>query len=109
MHHTQSATRTVDASDAGRQFDELLDTVDRAATRVIVEKGGKPVAAIISAADLDRLDRLDAEQREAWKVLEAMRAPFRDVPHEEIERETDRIMAEIREEDRLAKATVGER
>jgi len=102
MHHTQSATRTVDASDAGRQFDELLAAVDRAATRVIVEKGGKPVAAIVPAADLDRLNRLDAEQRDAWDVLEAVRAPFRDVPHEEIERETDRIMAEIREEDRLA-------
>ena len=109
MHRSQSATRTVDASDAGRQFDELLATVDRAATRVILEKGGKPVAAIISAADLDRLNRLDAKQRETVEVLEAMRAPFRDVPPEEIERETDRIMAEIREENRLAKATAGER
>ena len=56
MRQSQSATQTAGASDAARQIDEILATVDRAATRVVVDKGGKPVAAIISAADLERLD-----------------------------------------------------
>ena len=109
MRQAQSPTQTVDASDAGRQFDELLATVERAATRVIVEKAGKPVAAIVPAADLERLRQLDAEMAERFRLLETLRTPFRDVPPEEFERETERIMAEIREENRLARSTAGDR
>ncbi len=83
-----------------RQLHSLVSRVSRRETRVVLEQDGAPVAAIVSAEDFRRLARLDREQREAFEVLEAMRAPFRDVPPEEIERETDRIFEELREEDR---------
>jgi hypothetical protein len=44
--------------------------------------------------------------REAGEILEAMRAPFDGVPDEEIERQTERIIAKNREEDRLARERV---
>jgi hypothetical protein len=69
-------------------------------TRILVEKSGIPVRAIVPLADLRRLDRLDALDDEASAVLEAMRAPFRGVSPEVIERETERIMNDIRAENR---------
>lgn len=57
---------------------------------------GIPVAVLVSTEDLRRLDRLDEQDKQAWDVFAAMRAPFRDVPLEEIERETERALAEVR-------------
>jgi prevent-host-death family protein len=85
-------------SDVRSQLNQLVNRVYRRETRVIVEKSGIPVAGIVSAEDLRRLKQLDVEIAERWRVLEAMRAPFRDVPSEEIEREADRALAEVREE-----------
>ena len=47
-------TETIDEADARREFSQLLDQVARRERRVIVEKHGTPIAAIISAADLAR-------------------------------------------------------
>jgi prevent-host-death family protein len=88
------------ASSARQQFASAINRVARRDARIVVEKNGVPVAAIVSAEDLRRLEKLDAEDQKAWDVLEAMRKPFRGVPSEEIEAATERIMAEIREENR---------
>jgi hypothetical protein len=45
-------------------------------------------------------EQSEAEDRKAWDVLAAMRRPFVDVSPEEIEEATNRILAELREEDR---------
>lgn len=63
---------------------------------MLVERSGVPVAAIVSSDDLARLERLEEQDRRAWDVLERMRAPFRDVPTDEIEREADRAVAAVR-------------
>lgn len=89
-------TQIMKASEARQQFASVLNRVFRQEARVVVEKSGIPVAAIVSADDLRRLDRLDAQDREARDVLAAMRAPFREIPHGDIERETDRILEETR-------------
>lgn len=91
-------TQTVRLTTATQQLDRVLDRVFRKEARVLVENDGVPVAAIVSTEDLRRLEALDAEDREAWRILEAMRAPFKDVPIEEIERETAATLAEVRAE-----------
>jgi prevent-host-death family protein len=48
-------TKTIKASEARQQFSQLLNEVFRRETRVIVEKSGIPVAAIVSAEDFKRL------------------------------------------------------
>ena len=98
MDRRARTTETVDATDAKRQFDGLLDKVDRQEVRILVEKSGVPVAAIVSADDLRRLDRLDEERAERFKVIDTLRAAFEDVPPEEIDREADRAVATIRAE-----------
>jgi hypothetical protein len=48
--------------------------VDRKETRVLVEKAGIPVTALVSTEDLKRLTQLDEQDQRARDVLEAMRA-----------------------------------
>jgi prevent-host-death family protein len=92
--------QTMNISAVKSRLNSLINDIYRGETRILVEKSGIPVAALVPVSDLRRLEHLDAQDRDAWDVLEAMRAPFRDVPVAEIERETERILAEIRAEDR---------
>src|SRR5262245_58164457 len=103
-------SKTMTASNARQQFAEAINDVARHEARIVVEKNGVPVAAIISAEDLRRLERLDVRDKQAWYVFDAMAEPFRGVPGEEIEAATERIMAEIKEENRRnrVRAAVGE-
>ena len=100
MREPQPVTQTMKISDVRGQLNTLVNRVFRKETRVVVEKSGIPVAAIVSTDDLARLDRLDRERAERFAVIDEMRQAFKDVPAEEIERETDRITAEIRAEGR---------
>ena len=81
----------------------LASKISRDDTRILLEENGAPVAGIVPIEDMRRLARLDERDREAYEILEAMRAPFNDVPPEEMERQVERILAEIREEDRTAR------
>jgi prevent-host-death family protein len=91
-------TETMKISDVRSGLNKLVNRVYRQETRVIVEKSGIPVAALVSAEDVRRLQRLDENLAERRRVLEAMRAPFRDVPPEEIEREAKHTISEVRAE-----------
>jgi prevent-host-death family protein len=102
MSENNMTTLTVKISDVENQFATLVNEVNHSHTRVIVEKRGVPVAAIISADDLERLSQLDRSREELFKVIDRMREAFKDVPHEEIERETDRIIARNRAANRAA-------
>lgn len=90
--------RTIDLDDTDAEFRGLVQEVAGTKTRVLVEKDGQTIAALVTARDLKRLAREDALDRETWEVLEAMRAPFRDVSVEELEREALKAVAEDRAE-----------
>src|SRR5215217_4073707 len=106
MRARMPATETMPISAVKGRLNSLVNEIYRNETRILVEKSGIPVAGIVPIADMRRLARLDELDREAGEILEAMRAPFDDVPAEEIERQTERIIAENREEDRLARERV---
>ena len=93
----------LDEGDGNERLAMAIRQAARTRVRLVVEDGGVPVAAVVPPDDLKRLDRLDARLAERRRVIDAMRRPFRDVPAEEIEQETNRILAEIREEDRAAR------
>lgn len=80
------------------QWSEIVNQVFRKETRIVVEKSGIPVAAIVSAEDLERLTRLETQREELLRGLEAMSEPFRDIPEAEIEREVARALAVVRAE-----------
>jgi prevent-host-death family protein len=92
--------KTIKASVARQQFSQLLNDVYRTENRVVVEKSGIPVAAIIPAKDLQRLTRLEAERNRDFAILREIREAFKDVPAEEIEREVAKALSEVRKEQR---------
>jgi prevent-host-death family protein len=109
VHEAKPTLLTLGISEVRRRFASVLNGVSRGESRVVVVRSGVPVAAIVSPDDLARLDRLDEQDRRAEDVLERMRAPFRDVPPEEIEREAERAIAAVRarrraERERASKA-----
>jgi prevent-host-death family protein len=102
----QPTTQTMKISEVKQQLNRLVNQVYRRETRVMVEKSGIPVAGIVSAEDLRRLDRLDRERAERFKVLEEFGEAFKDVPVEELEREVARALAEVRAERRTQQEQV---
>jgi prevent-host-death family protein len=93
-------TQTMKATEARAQWSRLLNSVFRRKIRVIVEKSGVPVAAIVSAQDLERWQRLEADRDRRFRALDESQAAFRGLPDDEVEREVDRALAEVREENR---------
>lgn len=96
MREREPMTQTMKASEARQQFSQLLNQVFRGETRVVVEKSGIPVAAIISAQDLERLARFEAQREKDFAVIDEIRAAFKDVPDEELEREVARAVTDAR-------------
>lgn len=96
----EPTTHTIDAAEATQRWSHLLEEVSRRETRVIVERGGVPVAAIISTDDLERFRRYEAEREKDFAILDEIGEAFKDVPPEEIEQEVGKALAEVREESR---------
>jgi prevent-host-death family protein len=100
MQEPEPMTKTVKASVARQQFSKVLNEVFRGESRVLVEKSGIPVAAIISAEDFKRLARREAERERDFAILDELREAFKDVPGEEIAREVSRAINQVRKENR---------
>lgn len=69
---------------------------------MLVEKSGIPVAAIISAADLERPRQLEEEHARRFAVLERTWAAFQDVPIEEIEEQVAQAVQQARQTRHIA-------
>jgi prevent-host-death family protein len=100
MREREPMTKTLKASEARQQFSELLNQVFKGETRVLVEKSGIPVAAIVSATDLNKLQQLESQQSERFKLLERLRAGFADLSEEQIQREVTKIIEKQRQQER---------
>jgi len=85
-------------TDAGREFPKLVKQVSSQETRVVVEENGKPVAAIISAQDLQRFRQMEATRAERFKVIDRIQAKNRDHTPAEVERIVDEEIAAMRAE-----------
>jgi prevent-host-death family protein len=99
-YNVLTMTKTIKASVARQQFSQLLNDVFRQENRVLVEKSGIPVAAIIPAKDLQLLTRLEAERERDFAILDEIGEAFKDVSPEEIEREVKRAITQVRREKR---------
>lgn len=97
-------TQTIKASEARAKWSQTLNQVASGKTRVIVEKSGIPVAAIVAPDDLTRLTRFEAEQAARFTVIDRIRDAFKDVPDEELEREIPKAVEEARRQLRAERA-----
>lgn len=94
----QPTTETIRAADALAQWSTLLDQVTKHDIHVLLETDGVPVAAIISAKELRRLERIAAAWDEPFKALDRTREAFKDIPDDELEREVEKAVTEARAE-----------
>jgi prevent-host-death family protein len=105
MAERQPMIQTINVTEARQKWSQLLNKVFRRETRVIIEKSGIPVAAIISAQDLERFNRLEEERRRAFAILDEIGAAFKDETPEESNRLATQAAAEAREVHRRQQAT----
>lgn len=99
-----TTTRTMKISDVRSELNSLVNRVYHGETRVLIEKSGIPVAVIVSLKDLRLIEQVEERRQEAFAVLDAIGAGFKDVTEEEIERETAKALAEVRAEMRAERA-----
>ena len=95
MPERDPTTQTMKASEARRQWSQVLDMVYRKDARVLVERDGIPVAAIVSADDLQQLRRLEAEE---IRALERMRSAFAGKTDDETMDEVAQVVEEVRQQ-----------
>ncbi len=100
MRQREPSTQTIKASDVRQQWSQILSRVFRKEARVVVEKSGIPVAAIVSAEDLAWLQELDARRDELFRAIDETQAAFAGVPEEELEQEIRKAIANARAENR---------
>lgn len=96
------ATRTMEASDAQQNWGDVINSVVQHKTRVLVKEGGAPVVAIVSAEDLERLNRMDERRQQFLAAMDASQAAFAGIPDEELEREIDNAIRQVRAQKRGA-------
>lgn len=56
----------------------------------------REVAVLTSTQGLEQTTRLDAEREQDFAIITEMRAAFKEVPDEELERELNRALAQAR-------------
>ncbi len=95
---TITPTESLKFTEARSGLSALLDRVFQRKTRVRLYKGSTPVAAIVSIADLERLEQYDREREQAFITMSKIGEGFRDVSPEEFDRQLELARVEIRAE-----------
>ena len=98
-------TNTVSIDELRSNLADIVNRVTYAKDRVVVKKHNRDVAMIISLDEYEKLmdptKRLSESQwQESWKRLDAIRAKMPKVDPEELDREIDKAVEEVRVEKR---------
>ena len=104
MREREPQTQTIKASEARQRWSQLLNKVFCRESRVIVEKSGVPVAAIISPADLERFEQLDQERDQRWSAFLTIAERFADEDPDEVEHFVAEEIEAMRAEERARAA-----
>lgn len=102
----QRTTETMSASETRKRFAETLNRVRETDTRIVVEKSGIPVAAVVPLDVLRDAEERERRRQEAIDSLRQAQTGFADVSEEEAEREIAKALDEIKQEQRLARRIV---
>lgn len=86
-------TIVVGAREARQRFADLIGRVGYGKEVAIVERSGKPMMALIP---IELYEQLVAEREARFQVLDRIRLRLPDFPEEEIERDVNQAMAELK-------------
>lgn len=84
---TAPKTETMSISQVRKELASALDRVRSGEERIVVEKSGIPVGALVSLDALEVIRRQEKELDRMWASVNSIREAFKDVPIEEIEEE----------------------
>jgi prevent-host-death family protein len=88
---------TITAMDLRREPGKWLDMVDYRNQSFVIQRAGKPKAAIIPIREYEQVQRVKCEARERfWTMTQELCAALKDVDPKEVERETAKAIAEVR-------------
>ena len=91
------------ASQVRQEWSQVLNSDFRGEQRVLVEKSGIPVAAIVSTEHPERVEQFEVQWAERMKVLEASWTAFKDEDPEDLEQEVARAVTKARQDLRREK------
>ena len=106
MNHTQRpTTQTLNITTTRARLTSLVKQVFLGEQRIIIEKSGIPVAAIISARDAERFAEFERQRQGDFAAMDELRESFAHIPIDEHEREVARAVSEARAELRRERGT----
>lgn len=101
MEKRERKTVTLNVTEARQQFSQLLNQVYRGEVRVVIEKNGIPIAALVTAQDVAEVERADANRAAMFAAMREISQAFVDVSQDELDRMVERAIAETRQQRRL--------
>lgn len=91
------ARKTLDTNSVRDHLGEILDEAYYQGSEFVIQRRGKPLAAIIPYTSYEHFDR---ERREAFKVFHEIWEANKDADPDEVARIVDQAVAEVRRERR---------
>jgi hypothetical protein len=104
MVDVKRVRRTADVAEAAALLDTAIEEVVRGGTRLVLQRHGRDVVALVSAYDLERLEALDRRADEGFKAIQEIQARFSHLDPEEVERDILEEVEAMRAEDRAKQA-----
>lgn len=86
--------RTFSAVDARKHLGEILEGVYYRGDEVVIERAGKPMAAVIPTTMYESIKQ---RRERLFEMIEEIQERNKDVPYEVIQREVDQAVREVRE------------
>ena len=85
--------RRISAVEARKRLGEILESVYYRGDEVVIERAGKPMAVVIPA---ERYEAMERDRERLFELIEKNWERNKDVPYEEIEREVQQAIEEVR-------------
>lgn len=104
----QRTVETMSVSEARQRFSETLNRVYLGDERVIIEKNGIPVAAIVPISTVRDAEITEQNRNAVLDAFRNLQDAFADVPEDELEQELANAVAEAKDI-RRAKRASGEK
>lgn len=86
--------RRVSAVEARKHLGEILEGVFYRGDEVVIERAGKPMAAVIPT---ERYRSMEERRQRVLELLERTHERNKNVPYEVIQREVDKAIREVRQ------------
>lgn len=85
--------RRISAVEARKRLGEILESVYYRGDEVVIERAGKPMAVVIPA---ERYEAMERDRERLFELIEKNWERNKDVSYEEIEREVQQAIEEVR-------------